>query len=119
MRFGNIAVAVAAAFLLAGSPLAAAQPTGLVSVDLTQVAASMAQRLGVDESRMPLSIQVAPEVAAQACGLAAGALARKGAGGAEGCVAVAAASPLLDQVLLARMKRDEDPAPVPAPAATN
>ncbi|WBY02696.1 hypothetical protein PE066_03915 [Ramlibacter tataouinensis] len=81
----------------------------MVSVDLSEVASQLAQRNSLDESLMPLSILVPPEVAARVCGMAAGARALM----AAGCTA-ASSSTELDRLVKARMDADELP-PTPPP----
>jgi len=83
-----------------------AQSSGLVSVDLREVAPAIAQRSGLDESMMPLSIQVPPEVAATACGVAPASMAQQATRGGEGCTA-RTSTPELERVVTQRMKADE------------
>lgn len=69
-----------------------------ISVDLTQVSADIAQRLGVDEANMPMSMQLPPDQAAQVCGSAE----------RNSCTATRSSS-ALDQLVGSRMKADETP----------
>ncbi|HYF21245.1 MAG TPA: hypothetical protein VEA40_25505 [Ramlibacter sp.] len=106
--------AVSLAALACTAALAQNPPT--VSVDLTKVSGAVAQRIQMDESNMPMSLQVPPEVAAEVCGPQA---ARSAA-----CVA-RESSPALDRMIATRMREDDTrtmgapPAPgvPPAPAA--
>src|SRR5688500_5922800 len=77
-----------------------AQTSGMVSVELTQVSASLAERLKVDEARIPMSMQVPPDVAAQVCGVAPGAPSPQVAPRGDGCMA-RQSTPELDRLLTA------------------
>lgn len=89
-----------------GAATAHAQTSGLVSVELTQVSTSIAERLQVDEARIPMSMQVPPDVAAQVCGVAPGAATPHAAPRGDGCLA-RQSTPELDRLLTARMKADD------------
>ena len=73
-----------------------------ISVDLTDVAPALAERLKLDGSRIPLSMLVPADVAAEACSVPLPSLSPKG------CRAVAG-SARLDQLLLTRLLIDEPP----------
>lgn len=77
-----------------------AEPTRspTISVDLTQVSADIATRIGVDEANMPMSLQLPPDQAAQVCASAA----------RNSCTATRSSS-ALDQLVATRMKADELP----------
>lgn len=111
----------AAAIGFAAVP-ALSQTSGLVSIELTQVSASMAERLRVDEARIPMSIMVPPELAAEVCGITPGAPSPQVARRGDGCMA-RRSSPDLDRLITTRMAADEPPptatmgnAPAPAGA---
>jgi len=92
-----------------------AQRSDLVSVELTDVSGVVAQRIGVDESVMPMSILVAPDVAASVCEVRPA-----GPGSAQrnsaSCKATRS-SPELDRIIGARMKMDEPPPEPTRPAS--
>jgi hypothetical protein len=103
------AVALVAAACANAQQTSLGQPSsGLVSVELTQVSANIAERLKVDEAKMPMSIQVPPNVAAEVCGVTPGAPSAQVARSGDGCMA-RKSSPALDQLITSRMKAD-DPA---------
>ncbi len=108
-----LAVTAAHAQQPAGKP--AAQQPVLVSVDLTRVSAQIANRHGLDESLMPLSILVPAEVAARSCGGEGSVSTRQMS--APGCV-VSTPSPELEAVVVQRMKADAPPPEKPAAGAS-
>jgi len=103
----------AAALAFAMQAQAQAQTSGLVSVELTEVHTTMAERLKVDEAKIPMSIQVPPQVAAEVCGVAPGAPSPTVARPGDGCMA-RRSSPDLDKLITSRMRAD-DPAVLGAP----
>ena len=90
---------------LAALPCAVAQ-SGEVSVELTRVSEAMAQRLGYDEARLPMSVLVPPAVAAEACGIPAEMFTPPRTGANEGCVAAKPTSGL-ERVVRSRVRSDE------------
>ena len=90
-----------------------AQTSGLVSVELTEVHTTMAERLKVDEAKIPMSIQVPPQVAAEVCGVSPGAPSPQVARAGDGCMA-RRSSPDLDKLITSRMQAD-DPAVLGGP----
>ena len=90
-----------------------AQTSGLVSVELTEVHTTMAERLKVDEAKIPMSIQVPPQVAAEVCGISPGAPSPHVARAGDGCMA-RRSTPALDKLITSRMQAD-DPATMGAP----
>lgn len=105
---------LAATFACAAAALPAhAQTSGLVSVELTEVSTSMAERLRVDEAKIPMSIQVPPQVAAEVCGVAPGAPSPHVARAGDGCIA-RRSTPALDKLITSRMQAD-DPAVLGGP----
>jgi hypothetical protein len=103
----------AAALTVAMQAQAQTQTSGLVSVELTEVHTTMAERLKVDEAKIPMSIQVPPQVAADVCGVAPGAPSPQVARAGDGCMA-RRSTPDLDKLITSRMKAD-DPAVLGAP----
>ena len=112
MNRAMLAATVSAA-ALAFAMQAQAQTSGLVSVELTEVHTTMAERLKVDEAKIPMSIQVPPQVAAEVCGVAPGAPSPTVARAGDGCMA-RRSSPDLDKLITSRMQAD-DPAVLGAP----
>lgn len=112
MNRAMLAATVSAA-ALAVAMQAQAQTSGLVSVELTEVHTTMAERLKVDEAKIPMSIQVPPQVAAEVCGVAPGAPSPTVARAGDGCMA-RRSSPDLDKLITSRMQAD-DPAVLGAP----
>ena len=102
-----------AALVFATQAQAQAQTSGLVSVELTDVHTTMAERLKVDEAKIPMSIQVPPQVAADVCGVAPGAPSPQVARPGDGCMA-RRSSPDLDKLITSRMQAD-DPAVMGGP----
>ena len=114
MNRAVLAAAVsAAALMFAMQVQAQVQTSGLVSVELTEVSNNMAERLKVDEARIPMSIQVPPQVAAEVCGVAPGAPSAHRAREGDGCMA-RRSSPDLDKLITSRMRAD-DPAVMGGP----
>ena len=108
MSLNHLRPTVATAAVFAGAAFAAAQgppARDAVSVDLSHLAAAMAQRMNLDESRMPLSLLVPAKVASEACAVP---LHRITPAGCEATVPTGA----LDRLLAARMQAD---APLPEP----
>lgn len=108
MKLARISTVLLAAASLAGAPSVRAQASGLVSVDLSEVTAAIAQQNKLDESLMPLSIQVPAEVAAAVCGVSLEAMVQQARRGGEGCVA-RQPTPELGRAVADRMKTDEEP----------
>lgn len=89
-----------------GAMDAQAQAQRMVSVDLVRVSADIAQRKGLDESLMPLSILVPAQMASQVCGISPQALAARGQG--AGCEAEVTSAEL-DDLVSSRMRADAAP----------
>lgn len=112
MSFTHLRPVFAAASVFAGAAFAAAQapPAGdAVSVDISGLAAAMAQRMNLDESRMPLSLLVPAKVASEACAVP---VHRITPAGCEATVHSGA----LDRLLAARMEANTPPPEPPGPA---
>jgi hypothetical protein len=93
-------IAVAA---LAAAP-AFAQQSGLVNVDIRNVANNIAQNLKVDVSQIPVNVQVPVDVAANVCGVAANVLGTQAASGAASCTANST-STALNEVVQKQIKK--------------
>jgi hypothetical protein len=85
---------------------AAQQGSGLATVELRNVSASVAKSVEVDEGRLPGTVQLPMGVAAQVCGVDATALARRGM--AANCMA-SATSVALEQEVRRQLRLDRDP----------
>lgn len=96
---------LAAAFLgLAfASGGAFAQQSGLVNVDVSNVANNIAKNINVDVSQIPVTVQVPIGVAANVCGAAANVLGQQRGTASEGCTATST-STALDQVVQRQLK---------------
>jgi len=79
-----------------------AQQSGLVNVDISNVANNIAKNISVDVSQIPVTVQVPIGVAANVCGVNANVLAQQGAGTAN--CAAKTTSTALDQVVLRQIK---------------
>ena len=96
-----------ASIVLAASCAAApalAQQSGLVNVDVKNVANNIAQNLEVDVSQIPVTVQVPVGVAANVCGVAANVLGQQAAGGAGNCTATTT-STALEQIVQKQIKK--------------
>lgn len=70
-----------------------AQQSGLVNVDVSNVANNIARNINVDVSQIPVTVQVPIGIAANVCGVNANVLAQQGAGAAQ-CAATSTTSAL-------------------------
>lgn len=90
------------ASILALSALAAApafsQQSGVVNVDIRNVANNIAQNLKVDVSQIPVTVQAPVSVAANVCGVAANVLGQQTTGGSGSCTATTTSAALNDIV---------------------
>ena len=80
-----------------------AQQSGLVNVDVKNVANNIAQNLKVNVSQIPLTVQVPVDVAANVCGIAANVLGQQAAGGSGSCTAKST-STALEQIVQKQIK---------------
>src|SRR5512146_1367561 len=78
---------------LAALPLAA-QQSGLVNVDIKNVANNIAQNLSVNVSQIPVTVQAPIDVAAQVCGVDVNVLTQQAAQGNATCTAKQTSSAL-------------------------
>jgi hypothetical protein len=95
--------ALGAAAMMGSAPTVLAQQSGLVNVDISNVANNIAKNINVDVSQIPVSIQVPIGVAANVCGVAANVLGSQGGSGSGGCTATTT-STALDQAVLRQIK---------------
>lgn len=98
---------IAAATLLAVlSGTALAQQSGLVNVDISNVANNIAKNINVDVSQIPVTVQAPIGVAANVCGVNANVLAQQGAGLAN-CTATST-STALNQIVQRQIKQNKN-----------
>ena len=96
--------AVLGAATLACAPFAMAQQSGLVNVEVSNVANDIAKNLSVDVSQIPVTVQVPVGVAANVCGVDANVLAQQKKDGGASCAAKSA-SGALNQVVQKQLKK--------------
>ena len=89
------AAALGLAFAASG---AFAQQSGLVNVDVSNVANNIAKNINVEVSQVPVNVQVPVGVAANVCGVNANVLAQQRKAGEAACQATST-STALDQVV--------------------
>ncbi len=70
-----------------------AQQSGLVNVDVSNVANNIARNINVDVSQIPVTVQAPIGIAANVCGVNANVLAQQGAGAAQ-CTATSTSNAL-------------------------
>jgi hypothetical protein len=104
MNIRNVLAIAASATLLAAAPVAMAQQSGLVNVEISNVANDIARNLSVDVSQIPVSVQVPVGVAANVCGVAANVLAQQKGATSGGCTAKNS-STALNEVVQKQLKK--------------
>lgn len=72
---------------------AEAQQSGLVNVDISNVANNIARNINVDVSQIPVTVQAPIGIAANVCGVNANVLAQQGTGAAQ-CTATSTSNAL-------------------------
>ncbi len=92
-----------AAMLLTGAPMAMAQSGGMVSVDISNVAESIARNINADVSQIPATVQVPVGIAAAVCGVTATKLGSQATSGNAQCEAKAT-SPALNETVQRQLK---------------
>lgn len=102
--FQRTVASVFAVTSLAFGGSALAQQSGLVNVDIKNVANNIAQNLSVDVSQIPLTVQVPVGVAANVCGIDANVLAQQASGGGGTCTATTT-NTALNQTVQQQMKK--------------
>ena len=70
-----------------------AQQSGLVNVDISNVANNIARNINVDVSQIPVTVQAPIGIAANVCGVNANVLAQQGVGAAQ-CTATSTSNAL-------------------------
>jgi hypothetical protein len=84
---GILSTAAATVLALGAATHATAQQTGLVNVDIRNVANNIARDLKVNVSQIPVTVQAPVSVAANVCGIAANVLSTQAASGTASCTA--------------------------------
>lgn len=101
------ALATAAAF---AAPIASAQQSGMITVDMSAVSASVAKNLSVEAAQVPATIQVPVGIAAKACGVSASVLTQQGGTGAPATCQAKTSDTALEQLVQKEMKNTATPA---------
>jgi hypothetical protein len=102
MNAKSIAAAFAASALLATG--AFAQQSGLVNVDVHNVANDIARNLSIDVSQVPVTVQAPIGVAATVCGVAANVLGQQRGSGGANCTA-SSTNTALNQIVQRQLKK--------------
>lgn len=102
----RLSLAVTTLLLTAGLSTAEAQQSGLVNVDISNVANNIAKNINVDVSQIPVTVQVPVGIAANVCGVNANVLAQQGAAGAQ--CAANTTSKALDQLVQRQIKQNKN-----------
>ena|SRR5687768_5357384 len=79
--------AIISAVVLSMAPTAFAQQSGLVNVDISNVANNIAKNINVDVSQIPVTVQAPIGVAANVCNVAANVLGQQAGSGGGSCTA--------------------------------
>lgn len=104
--FSFVPLSIASLLLAAGLSSAQAQQSGLVNVDISNVANNIAKNINVDVSQIPVTVQVPVGIAANVCGVNANVLAQQGAAGAQ--CAANTTSKALDQLVQRQIKQNKN-----------
>ena len=104
-RLSTTLAAIGAAILFA-SPFALGQRSGLVDVDIKNVINDIAQNSKLDVSRVPLTVLVPVEIAANVCEIPANVLGQQVARGAATCTATRT-STALNEMVQKQVKTDQ------------
>ena len=102
----NVKMTVAAiisAAVFSMMPTAFAQQSGLVNVDIRNVANNIAKNINVDVSQIPVTVQAPIGVAATVCNVAANVLGEQAASGGGSCTAQTT-STALEQIVQRQIK---------------
>ncbi len=88
-----LSLSLAALLTGCGIQPAEAQQSGLVNVDISNVANNIARNINVDVSQIPVTVQAPIGIAANVCGVNANVLAQQGTGAAQ-CTATSTSNAL-------------------------
>jgi hypothetical protein len=103
-RISATLASFAAATLLAAAPATFAQQSGVVNVDIKNVANNIAQNLKVAVSQIPVTVQAPVSVAATVCGVAANVLGTQAAAGNATCTATST-NTALNEIVQQQIKK--------------
>jgi hypothetical protein len=92
------ALSAAAAFGMTAFALAFAEESGLVKVDIKNVADAIARNTNLEEGKIPLLVQAPADVASDVCTVSENVLRQQGGGAGVGCVATMT-SPALEKIV--------------------
>lgn len=101
MKVKSLAAALGLGVALAGG--AFAQQSGLVNVNVSNVANNIAKNINVDVSQIPVTVQAPIGIAATVCGVGANVLGQQRGSGTASCSASSTSS-ALDQLVLRQIK---------------
>ena len=101
MKVKTLAAALGLGVALAGG--AFAQQSGLVNVNVSNVANNIAKNINVDVSQIPVTVQAPIGIAATVCGVGANVLGQQRGSGTASCSASSTSS-ALDQLVLRQIK---------------
>ena len=95
---------MASAVALCYAPIASAQQSNMISVDISGVATTVAKNINADATKLPTTIQAPVGVAAAVCGVDASTLAQQGGTGTPGSCQAKNTSTALDQLIQKEVK---------------
>jgi hypothetical protein len=95
---------MASAIALCYAPLASAQQSNMISVDISAVATTVAKNINADATKIPTTVQAPVGVAAAVCGVDASTLTQQGGTGAPGSCQAKNTSTALDQLISKELK---------------
>lgn len=98
------AIAGLSAFMATGAFAQQPRQSGLVNVEISNVANDIARNVNVDVSQIPVTVQVPIGVAATVCGVAANVLGTQAPSGNAACTATST-STALDQIVQRQLRR--------------
>jgi hypothetical protein len=107
MNVKSIAAIVGLSAVVATGAIAQPRQSGLVNVEVSNVANDIARNVNVDVSQIPVTVQVPVGVAATVCGVAANVLGTQAPSGNASCTA-SSTSTALDQIVQRQLKRNNN-----------
>ncbi len=116
MTQAKFVMATLAAAAFCAAPLASAQQqSGMITVDISGVSASVAKNLNIDATKVPATVQAPIGVAAKACGVAANVLTQQGGTGAAATCQAKNSDTALEQLVQKDMKNTMTAPAAPVP----
>ena len=107
MNVKSIAAVIGMSALVATGAIAQPRQSGLVNVEVSNVANDIARNVNVDVSQIPVTVQVPIGVAATVCGVAANVLGTQAASGNAQCTATST-SDALNNIVQSQLKRNNN-----------